>query len=113
MKKYETSNKITLHGEAVVVDIDALPEGCKPVKHNGDVIVAPSETVGHHHRIYCEQDEVEVFEKDGDMYLKVNKPVSLTCKGKHDKTPVMPGIKKIDKQREWDYIQQMERQVAD
>lgn len=104
---------IGLHGEAILITVDALPKGAKKLPHNGDLIIAASETVGNHHRIFCEEKEATMYEKDGILYLKVESPVGVVCADKHDKAVLEPGFYQIDKQREWDYIGQMERQVAD
>ena len=80
-----TTLTVGLHGEAVLTSIDKLPEGAKKQPHNGDLIIAASETVGNHHRIYCEEKEASLYEKDGVLYLKVESPVSITCVDKHDR----------------------------
>lgn len=105
--------QVIFHGEAVLKPIDKLPEGAKQQPHTGDLIVAASETVGHHHRVYCEEKEAQMYERDGVLYLKVESPVGLTCRDKHDEVTLTPGVYEIGAQREWDYLEQMERQVAD
>jgi len=104
---------VGFHGEAVLKPIAGLPKGAKKQPHNGDLIIAASETVGHHHRVYCEEKEAALYEKDGVLYLKVEFPVGLTCRDKHDEVTLDPGVYQIGAQREWDYLSQMERQVAD
>lgn len=104
---------VGFHGEAVLKPIDGLPKGSKKKKHTGDLIIAASETVGHHHRIYCEEKEAALYEKDGVLYLKVDSDVSLTCRDKHDAVTLNPGVYEVGAQREWDYLEQIERQVAD
>jgi hypothetical protein len=105
--------KIGLHGEATLKLVPSLPEGAIKQPHNGDLIIAPSETVGNHHRIYCEEKEAALYERDGVLYLKVETPVGLVCADKHDKAVIEPGVYEVGKQREWDYFEQMERSVAD
>ena len=107
------SLNIGLHGEAIVKKVDALPEGVKKLPHTGDLIIAPSETVGNHHRVYCEEKEAQMYERDGILYLKVDSPVGVTCADKHDKAVLDPGVYEIGAQREWDYLGQIERSVAD
>ncbi len=104
---------IGLHGEAILMVLDKLPEEAKKLPHTGDLIIAASETVGNHHRIFCEEKEAVMYEKDGVLYLAVTSPVGVVCGDKHDKAVLEPGFYQIDKQREWDYLSQMERQVAD
>lgn len=105
--------KIGLHGEAILMKIDALPEGVKQLPHNGDLIIAPSETLGHHHRVYCGEQEAQLYERDGVLYLNVDSPVSVSCKGKHDTEKLDIGTYYIGAQQEWDYLSQMKRNVAD
>lgn len=104
---------IMFHGEATLKVIDKLPVGAKKLPHNGDLIIAASETVGNHHRIYCEEKEAVMYERDGVLYLKVETPVGVVCADKHDLAVLDPGIYEIGTQREWDYLEQMERNVAD
>lgn len=106
-------DQIVLHGEAVLKRIDKLPDGAVKQPHNGDLIVAPSETVGHHHRFFCDEKEAQLYERDGVLYLKVDSPVELTCKDKHDTVTFDVGVYEVGAQREWDYIGEMERQVMD
>ena len=104
---------VGLHGEALLKLIEKLPDGAKALPHNGDLIIAASETVGNHHRIYCGENEAVMYERDGVLYLKVKTPVGVVCADKHDTAVLDPGVYEIGKQREWDYISQMERNIAD
>lgn len=105
--------KIGLHGEATLTTVDKLPGGAVKQPHNGDLIIAASETVGNHHRIFCEEKEASLYEKDGTLYLKVESPVGVVCADKHDRAVLDPGVYQVSKQREWDYLEKMERSVAD
>ena len=105
--------KIGFHGEATITPVGSLPEGAIKQPHNGDLIIAPSETVGHHHRIYCEEQEAQLYEIGSVLYLKVDKPVDVTWRDKHDAVTLQPDVYKIGAQREWDYLAEMERRVAD
>lgn len=104
---------IMFHGEAVLIAVQSLPEGATKQPHNGDLIIAKSETVGNHHRIYCQEKEAALYERDGVLYLKVETPVGVVCADKHDTAVLDPGVYEIGKQREWDYIGQLERSVQD
>lgn len=105
--------KMGLHGEATLTIVSELPQGAVKQKHTGDLIIAASETIGNHHRIFCEEKEAALYEKDGVLYLKVESPVGVVCADKHDKAVLDPNIYEVGAQREWDYLEQMERQVAD
>lgn len=104
---------VIFHGEATIKPVAKIPEGAVKQPHNGDLIIAPSETVGHHHRIYCEEKEAALYERDGVLYLKVDSSVDLTCRDKHDAVTIEPGVYEVGKQREWNYLEQMEQYVAD
>jgi hypothetical protein len=104
---------IGLHGEATLTKIETIPSGAVKIPHTGDLILVASETIGNHHRIFCTENEAVLYEKDGTLYLKVMSPVAITCADKHDRTVLSPNQYLIGKQREWDYLQQMERSVAD
>lgn len=104
---------VGLHGEALLTWVEALPEGAKKLPHNGDLIIAASETVGNHHRIFCKEDEAALYDLDEKRYLEVIKSVGVVCADKHDKAVLSPGVYEIGKQREWNYIEQAERSVAD
>ncbi len=107
------SLKIGLHGEATLTKVDSLPDGAVKQPHTGDLIIAASETVGNHHRIYCEEKEASLYERDGVLYLKVESPVGVVCADKHDKALLDPGVYRVGKQLEWDYVGKMARSVAD
>lgn len=104
---------ILLHGEATLKPVSALPSGAEKQPHNGDLIIAASETVGHHHRVYCEEKEAALYERDGVLYLKVETPVDVTCRDKHDAVTLDPGVYEVGAQREWNYLEKIERKVAD
>jgi len=104
---------VKFHGEATIKPVERLPEDATMLEHNGDLIIAPSETVGNHHRIYCDEKEAQLYERNGVLYLKVDSPVSVTCRDKHDAFTVDVGVFEIGAQREWNYLEQMEQSVGD
>lgn len=107
--------KAYLHGEVCAKRINKLPSGLNKVEaKDGRFIVADSETTGNHH---CVEDihGVEMYEKDGVLYLKNDVPVKMFCvdESRHD-TEVLPiGIWEIDRANEYDYLKDMKRKVAD
>ena len=103
------------HGECVVVKIKEMPSGCKKVTpKSGRYIVADSETTGNHHCIE-EIEGVEMYEKDGVLYLKNDVPVKMFCvdEKRHDTEVLEPGVWEIDRANEFDYLTEMKRKVAD
>jgi hypothetical protein len=103
------------HGEVVVFQIKKLPNGVKKIKAvGGKYIIADSETTGNHHCIE-EKDGVEMFEKDGILYLTNEVNVDMFCvnKNRHDTEVLEPSIYEIDKAREYDFLTEETRRVAD
>ena len=104
-----------LHGEVSIRKINKIPEGVKAIKTIGSYhIVADSETSGNHHVVDL-KDGVEFFEKDGVLYLKNDVETDVRCvvKERHDNITLEPGIWEIDKQQEYDYFTESNRNVAD
>lgn len=103
------------HGECVVKKITKLPERLKKIKGDGEkYIVADSETTGNHHCIE-EKEGVEMYEKDGVLYLKNEVAVNLFCvdEKRHDTQVLEPGIWEIDRANEYNYLSEMRRKVQD
>lgn len=102
------------HGEVVIFEINSLPKTAKRLEKTGELILADSETTGNHHCVKID-DNVEVFQKSEVFYIKNTKPVDVYCKLKdrHDTITLQPSIWEIDKAKEYDYITQEQRNVAD
>lgn len=108
--------KVINHGELCLFKTDGvIPAGSKKLKADRvGYIVAPSETSGNHHCIE-EKEGVELYEKDGIMYLKADVPVDVFCvvKERHDNITLEPGVYEIEPSQEWDYLKDEKRAVAD
>lgn len=107
--------KTYFHGECVVTKIDKIPNNAKRFKpEEGKYIVAASETTFNHH---CIEDieGVEMYEKDGVLFLKNNLPVKIFCvdETRHDTEVLEPGIWEIKRANEYDYLKEMNRKVQD
>lgn len=104
------------HGELGIFKTEnAIPEGATLVKQNGGkYIVADSETTGNHHCVEAKEG-VELYEKDGVMYLKNAVEVDVFCviKERHDSITLEPGVWEIEPAKEFDYLNQEVRNVAD
>lgn len=77
-----------------------------------DIILAEGEVTGHAHRIPCLDEEAALYEVDGRQELHVFSAVKISHEEHHTRI-IPPGIYENNRQREWDYIGQMQRQVAD
>ena len=103
------------HGEVVITRIKAIPAGVKKVKaKNKAYKLADSETTGNHHMLQA-KDGVELYEKDGVLYLKNDVPTDVFCvvKDRHDTETLAPGVYEIDRAKEHDYLTGMKRNVSD
>lgn len=104
------------HGELGIFKTDSvIPEGAKKIKGDGEkYIVAPSETTGNHHCVQ-EKEGVELYEKEGVMYLKADVAVDVFCvlPERHDTITLEPGIYEIEPAKEYDYLSQEIRNVKD
>jgi len=108
--------KVWNHGELCIFESNKIiPTDAKKLKGDGKkFIVAPSETSGNHHCIE-EKEGVELYEKDGVMYLKADEPVDVFCvmKDRHDTITLEPGVYEIEPAKEFDYISGEKRNVQD
>lgn len=104
------------HGEVVLTKINELPKGLKKAKlfTKKSYKLADSETTGNHHLLEAKEG-VELYEKDGVLYLKNEVPVDVFCavKERHDNITLEPGVWEIDQAQEYDYMTDLTRKVAD
>lgn len=62
-------------GDVIIRSIGKIPEGAKRVsKTNRGFVLAEGEATGHAHVI---QEEIEMYEKDGVLFIMVEKPVTV------------------------------------
>lgn len=107
--------KAYFHGEVCVKAIAELPKGLSKVEpKSGRYIIADSETTGNHHCVEA-VDAVEIYEKDGVLYLKNEVAVKMFCvdQARHDTEIVPPGIWEVNRAKEYDYLTEMVRSVED
>jgi len=57
-------------GDVLLHPIERLPEGAVRVKVSGRIVLAEGEATGHAHVIE-QTDDVELYERDGVLYLRV------------------------------------------
>jgi len=103
-----------LHGE-VIISKGTIPKDAKKINPtNGRYIIAESEVTGNHH---CIEDKVgvELFEKDGVLYIKNSAPVDAFCEisERHTNITLEPDTWTVTPQQEYDYLAQEKRNVAD
>ena len=107
--------KHIVHGELNFVKTDKLPKLVKKIKpKDGRWIVADSEVTGNHHCVK-QMKGVELFEKDGVLYMRNSKPAEIFCVDvkRHDTVIAEPGVWEITPSQEFDYLTMEKRNVAD
>ena len=106
---------VYFHGELTIFSGAKIPTGAKKVEAKDKFhILAESETSGNHHILVCE-DGVDLYEKDGTLYVHVENEAKVECvlKERHD-TQVLPkGDYEIGRAFEYDHLQKSRRIVAD
>ncbi len=101
-------------GDVMFEKIDSLPIDIKigKAKARGFVLME-GEVTGHAHCIAETDPSIcELYEKDGLLYVKAHKPVTVTHE-EHLPMTLEPGIWKIGQVKEFDYLQNMTRSVVD
>lgn len=103
-------NLIQQQGDLLIFKISKLPEGVNKVerKERGYVL-AEGEATGHAHTI---EDDVEMYEKNGVLYLKADKKVKLRHE-EHKVQIIEPGVYEIGRVQEFDHFAEKARRVAD
>ena len=99
-------------GDVTLEKISKLPSGAKfkDKTHRGYVL-AEGEVTGHAHCIE-DTEKAEFYEVAGVLFVKANKPVSLTHE-EHNTITLPEGIWKIGQVYEYDHFLDMERVVRD
>lgn len=113
-------HKTAAQGEITIRRVDAVPEGCKPMKaEGGKFIVGHSET-GHHHVIDAHGASVTVLERPPEgmriLYAILENPTSLDHLRGHDtheSIMLEPGAYEFRIAREFDHYAELARQSAD
>lgn len=98
------------HGDLLMVAVDAIPKGAKRLDVQPGFIIERGE--GVHTHIFPDVSGIEVFEKDGETYVRVNKKTQLDHE-EHGKQTVKPGIYKKRIERVFDYNEMEARKVVD
>lgn len=98
-------------GDVFMEYVAAIPTDAKPVaRDNGRIVLAYGEVTGHAHAIM--EQECEMFERDGTLYLRVGGEGATVRHEEHAAHVLQPGIVKVTRKREWTDADEP-RQVAD
>ena len=94
-------------GDCILVKVSSIPKSAKKVKFDG--VVLRGEGTNTHEVV---ASEVEVYEQDGTMFLKVDKKTNLVHQ-EHGTQVINPGIYKRVIEREFDYESEEARNTQD
>lgn len=98
------------HGDLILMKVSDIPKDAKRQKIENGFIIERGE--GVHTHIFPDVSGIEVFEKDGQTYVRVNKETQLDHE-EHGKQTVKPGIYRKNIERVWDYETTEARNVID
>jgi hypothetical protein len=99
-------------GDLLLKVVDSLPVDAKPTKSvNGRYILAEGEATGHAHAV-LECPAVELYEREGTLYLKVAEETEVVHE-EHHKQTVAPGVYEVGRVVEVDPFENAIRTVAD
>ena len=101
---------INQHGDVILMEVSELPKGAKRVKVENGFIIERGE--GVHTHIFPDVQGIEVYEKDGQTYVRVTKPTKLDHE-EHGHQVVKPGIYRKNIERVFDYETMEARKVID
>lgn len=107
--KTKTAKKTAQQGDVLLRKLDAMPDGEQKSLGKLRCVLAHGES-GHSHVV--ESDDAELVQIGERMLLKLDKAATVTHE-EHGPITLSPGIWEIGRVREYDYFQQMERQVMD
>jgi len=99
-------------GDVILKCVAGVPVGAKPcATKNGKYVLAEGETTGHAHRVEATND-VEMFEKDGTLYLRVVEEAQVQHE-EHLPQTLQPGVYEIGIVKEVDPFTDEVRAVRD
>lgn len=97
-------------GDLLFQKIEAVPSGTETVKRKErGFVLAEGEHTGNAHVI---TEEVELFEKNGVLYVR-NEEQVIVQHEEHKPITLEPGIWEVGRVREYDYFLEMTRTVKD
>lgn len=85
------------HGDVLIQSVKSIPKVAAPLPH---AILAHGEVTGHSHRI-AEPADVELFDVDGTLYLRVKSDAASVVHQEHATLQIPKGEYKVWRQREY------------
>ncbi len=98
------------HGDVNLQRVASVPKGAKKVgRENGRYVLMHGEISGHAHTI---EDEIELFEKDGVLYMRNASDVEVTHE-EHKPLEIPAGTWEVTPTHEYDHFEEAARKVVD
>ena len=85
------------HGDVLIQSVKTIPTSASPLPH---ATLAHGEVTGHSHRI-AEPADVELFEVNGTLYLRIKAESSSLIHQEHATLNIPKGEYKVWRQREY------------
>jgi hypothetical protein len=103
------------HGDVFVLACNCLPEGATVIPRDvRGIVLAYGEVTGHAHRVSAPPGiRVSLWDAAGQRYMTVEGGAALLDHEEHGPVSVPEGTYRINIQRTYDYLSEMERRVAD
>jgi F420-0:gamma-glutamyl ligase len=111
-KKRSKNNAVTTiqQGDVLLSRITILPEGEQKVVAKQKLVLAEGEVTGHYHGI--EESEAELIQIGNKMILSLENEATLTHQ-EHGHISVPAGLWEIGRVQEYDWFNQVQRDVKD
>jgi len=93
----------------VIIEVSEMPKDCKKLNH---LVLADGEVTGHKHQIIPQGNLIELYEKNGEMFVKAKNNFKVKHE-EHDTIELPEGIYKIRKVQEFDHFENEARNVRD
>ena len=97
------------HGDVLIRAIPALPPGARRSTRR---ILAEGEATGHAHRL-MEEADVEVFEHEGTLFLRVGPRGAMVTHEEHGPAVIPPGEYQVGRVQEYDHFAEEARNIRD
>lgn len=112
-KQLQVVKKQRQQGDVLLELVSEVPKGAKRVERKlRGFVLAEGEATGHAHVIEAQDDAVEMYEKDGQLYVRLASEQDLVHE-EHKTQTVEPGVWKVNRVQEKDWTSGMVAPVQD
>lgn len=100
-------------GDVLILKVDDMPKGLKPVQASArGFVIAEGEVTGHAHTLAADAVEAMFVDDAGVIYAQLKKQVDLVHE-EHGPVTLDPGIYRFGGVQEFDHFKEEARQVVD